>query len=293
MADEIVALFRKFLSSIRPDDDYLNTLRNRREVIVRAVNREFRSRDTSDHAIYVGSHGRNTANKYSDIDLAVILPEQEKARFTNYSGNGQSTLLQVVKGAILDSYPTTDVKGDGQIVSVKFSDGMTFEVLPAFETGYYINSLYYPDTHSGGKWKITDPRSEQKAISDLNGRCGDRIYDLCRTVRIWNRQNAANMSGYVIDATVCEFFRCNQSIWTVLDYPHLVSAYVHFLYNNRYKTHWPMVDSNELVIADIDRKAVEDTIKMIDLADASIREGRTWDAIQAWGNILGSSFPVV
>ena len=292
MVDEIDALFRKFRSSIRSDDDYLNTLRNRREVIVRAVNRRFRSRDTSDHAIYVGSYGRNTANKYSDIDLAVILPEQEKARFTNYSGNGQSTLLQVVKGAILDSYPRTDVKGDGQIVSVKFSDGMTFEVLPTFEEGDFANSLYYPDTHSGGEWKSTDPRSEQKAISDLNGRCGDKLYDLCRTVRVWNRQNGASMSGYAIDATVCEFFRFNPSIWTVLDYLHLFSAYLHFLDDNRLKTHWSMIGSNESLAANINRNIVKATIELLDVADELFRLGQKKDAIKIWGVVFGSDFPV-
>lgn len=292
MVDEIDALFRKFRSSIRLDDDYLNTLRNRREIIVRAVNRKFRSRDTSDHSIYVGSHGRNTANKYSDIDLAVILPEQEYDRFTSYSSNGQSTLLQVVKGAILDSYPTTDVKGDGQIVSVKFSDGMTFEVLPAFETGCFNKSLYYPDTHSGGEWEITDPRSEQKAISDLNSRCGDKLYDLCRTVRAWNRKNAAIMSGYAIDATVCEFFRCNSSIWTVLDYPYLFSAYLHFLDDNWLKTSWSMIGSNESVVVDINRNIVKATIELLDAANELFKLGRKEDAIKAWGVIFGSDFPV-
>lgn len=291
MVDEIDALFRKFRSSIRPDDLYLKTLRNRREVIVRAVNRKFRFSETSDHAIYVGSYGRNTANKYSDIDLAVVLPEQEKARFTNYSGNGQSTLLQVVKCAILDSYPRTDVKGDGQIVSVKFSDGMTFEVLPAFETGDYTKSLYYPDTHSGGKWKITDPCSEQKAIADLNGRCGDKLYDLCRTVRVWNRQNGVSMSGYAIDTTVYDFFS-NPATWIVLDSLHLFSAYLHHLYNNRLKTYWPMIGSDKLIVVDINRSIVKATIELLDVADELFRLGRKKDAIKIWGDVFGSDFPL-
>jgi hypothetical protein len=50
----------------------------------------------------------------------------------NYTYNGQSVLLQAVKNSIKNRYPRTDVRGDGQVVVVPFSDGMRFEVVPAF-----------------------------------------------------------------------------------------------------------------------------------------------------------------
>ena len=67
--------------------------------------------------------------------------------YTTY--NPQSRLLQVVKKAILESYPRSDVKGDGQVVVIKFSDGMKFEVLPALkiseelleEIGLYLSLM--------------------------------------------------------------------------------------------------------------------------------------------------------
>lgn len=86
-------LFRKLPSPIGPDDEYRESVGARREVIVRAVNREFRSTDASEHAIYAGSHGRNTAIENSDVDLAAIPPDHHYARFNGYSTNGQSALL--------------------------------------------------------------------------------------------------------------------------------------------------------------------------------------------------------
>ncbi|WP_443606833.1 hypothetical protein [Alistipes putredinis] len=37
-----------------------------------------------------------------------------------------------MKNAILQTYPNSDIHGDGQVVVINFSDGIKFEVLPAF-----------------------------------------------------------------------------------------------------------------------------------------------------------------
>lgn len=56
-----------------------------------------------------------------------------KSRFDRYLGNGQSALLKELKLKIQKTYWNTDVGGDGQVVVVRFSDGVLFEVVPAFE----------------------------------------------------------------------------------------------------------------------------------------------------------------
>ena len=79
-----------------------------------------------EHSIYVGSYGRGTAINTSDLDVLIQLPDSEYERFSSMYGNGQSRLLQAVKNAILDTYPNTDIKGDGQVVVVSFVDCMKF-----------------------------------------------------------------------------------------------------------------------------------------------------------------------
>ena len=106
----------------------------RYKTITKAVNGDFwNSYSDTAHSRYVGSYGRGTAINVSDLDVLIELPNNEYERFNSLSGNGQSRLLQAVKKAIQDTYPRTDVHGDGQVVVVTFSDGMKFEVLPAFQ----------------------------------------------------------------------------------------------------------------------------------------------------------------
>src|SRR5574344_1132843 len=110
------------------------TITSRYHTITKAINKEFwESESEADHGYYVGSYGRGTAIDDSDVDLMIILPKEEYDRFDGLKGNGQSRLLQSVKGPIDESYPRTDVRADGQVVVLEFSDGMKIEVLPAFD----------------------------------------------------------------------------------------------------------------------------------------------------------------
>lgn len=93
----------------------------RYHTVTKAINKEFWN-STSDtlHSIYVGSYGRNTAIDTSDIDILVELPSSLFDRYNNLSGNSQSRLLQAVRNAILNTYPRSDVRADGQVVKIAF-----------------------------------------------------------------------------------------------------------------------------------------------------------------------------
>lgn len=69
--------------------------------------------------LLVGSVGRGTAIiKTSDYDVIFVLPQEAYIRFDSYETNGQSALLQEVKGIISELYPRTEIKADGQVVDV-------------------------------------------------------------------------------------------------------------------------------------------------------------------------------
>ena len=110
---------------------------SRYRTVTKAINQEFYDSGSEiKHSLYVGSYGRGTAVDTSDIDIMVILPEAEYLRYDSYRGNGQSRLLQAVRGAVRSKYPRSDIRADGQVVKINFSDGIQFEILPAFESGY-------------------------------------------------------------------------------------------------------------------------------------------------------------
>ena len=158
----------------RISQEQRSLISDRYKRITRAVNSEFwgGSSDTA-HSRYVGSYGRGTAIDTSDIDILVELPRDEYERFDAYKGNGQSRLLQAIKTAIQSTYPRSDISADGQVVVIKFSDGMKFEILPAFQQldwlGRWNGKYDYADSNMGGNWRSTNPRAEQEAMAPAFG----------------------------------------------------------------------------------------------------------------------------
>lgn len=183
----------------------------RYKTITKAVNGDFWNTNSEiAHSRYVGSYGRGTAINVSDLDVLIELPNTEYNHFASLSGNGQSRLLQAVKKAIQDTYPKTDVRGDGQVVVVAFSDGMRFEILPAFKHfnywGVWDNTYIYPDTNMGGNWLSTNPQSEQDAMAKINGYSYSNglLFDTCKHIRAVRAEyySSYHLSGILVDSFV-------------------------------------------------------------------------------------------
>lgn len=191
--------------------DIRSLISKRYKRITKAVNTEFwNSSSETAHSRYVGSYGRGTAVNTSDLDVLIELPNDEYEHFTSLTGNGPSRLLQAVKETILETYPNTDVKGDGQVVVVNFSDGMRFEILPAFQNlnwlGNWDGTYKYPDSHMGGNWLTTNPKSEQDAMKQKNSysESNGLLFDTCKHIRHIRTENFSSyhLSGILIDTFV-------------------------------------------------------------------------------------------
>ena len=181
----------------------------RYRTVTHAINREFwNSQSETENSLYVGSYGRGTAINTSDLDILVELPQSEYDRYDLVRGNGQSRLLQAVRSAIQTTYPSSDIRADGQVVKIAFSDGIRFEILPAFKNvgwlGQWDGTYKYPDTNMGGNWRSTNPKAEQDAMKQKNNISNGLLYDTCkhfRSVRD-NHFSSYHLSGIVIDSFV-------------------------------------------------------------------------------------------
>lgn len=187
------------------NQDTRSLISSRYKRITKSINQTFwNSTSETAHSFYVGSYGRGTAINTSDLDVLFELPESEYDHFSNIYGNGQSRLLQAVKNAVLTTYPNTNIKGDGQVVVVKFSDGMRFEILPAFRNNSiwgWDGTYKYPDTHMGGNWMTTNPKAEQEAMKEKNSSSNGLLFDACQHVRYVRDNNFSSyhLSGILID----------------------------------------------------------------------------------------------
>lgn len=173
-----------------------------------AVNREFWGTESdAANTLYVGSYGRGTAISTSDLDILASLPRSEYERFDAYSGNGQSRLLQALKDSVRSTWPSTDIHADGQVVVVRFSDGMRFEILPAFEQSspWQSDVTYaYPDSNMGGSWLSTNPKAEQDAMREKNTSSRGLLFDTCKHIRYVHMEHFSSyhLSGILIDSFV-------------------------------------------------------------------------------------------
>lgn len=188
--------------------DKRQLISKRYKTVTRAINRVLWDNvsDTA-HSFYVGSYGRGTAVDTSDIDILIEVPNNYYvcSPYTTY--NPQSRLLQIVKSAILESYPSSEVKADGQVVVINFSDGMKLEILPAIReyNQWMDKEIYrYPDTHMGGNWLSTNPKIEIEAMNIKDKQSNGLLKDTCRHMR-YIRDNyftSYHLSGIVIDSFV-------------------------------------------------------------------------------------------
>lgn len=199
--------FSTFCSALRMSDDVVSNVSYRAKQITKRVNSDFRGLDSdTSYSLFVGSYGRGTDIFVSDIDMIIQLPYEQYEKYNGYQTNGQSALLQAVRDSIKKTYSTTHISGDGQVVKLNFTDGICYEIVPAF-----INkdgeSFTYPDTNDGGKWKVTNPRAEIKEINAANNNWNKNLKRLCRMARAWKDKWDVPIGGLLIDTLAYNFLK--------------------------------------------------------------------------------------
>lgn len=246
----------------------------------------------TDHCEVVGSLGRSTAIKsFSDVDMLFILPYSKKKQYDDHEGNGQSKLLQDVKKEIKKKYPKTIVRGDGQVVVVRFESlKKIVEVCPVFEKS--DGSYWYPDSNDGGKWKTTNPLPEIEEADSFNVITDTNFSYVCQLVRAWKNNIGFKFGGLLIDTLVYKFFKLHSKYYTASfsDYFEMLQDLFKYLKNlNEDQAYWLALGSNQKVYnkkCKFVKQAEKAYNKIKDLNEDS---DDVYDKLQ---EIFGQNFPV-
>ena len=286
--------FSSFCSNITVKDE--STISSRYKSITKRLNTDFWNTDSeTSHSLYVGSYGRNTAIQgFSDLDMIFQLPYSVYEQYNKYSGNGQSALLQVVKNSIEKTYSTTSIRGDGQVIVVPFTDGISFEVVPAF-----INtddSFTFPDSSGGGSWKKTNPKPEIRAIRERNNACNGNLIKLCRMMRSWKNKWEVPIGGLLIDTLGYQFIE---------NWEHRDKSYVYYDYMCRDffkwmseqdsdQIYWKAPGSGQYVYGKglfqyKAKRCYNISLEAIEHETANPK--REYSAKQKWREIFGTAYP--
>ncbi|MBX9865994.1 MAG: nucleotidyltransferase [Burkholderiales bacterium] len=237
----------------------------------------------------IGSYGRQSAiHGVSDLDMAFILPQSFYSTYNSYSHNGQSKLLQKIKQVLLLRYPSTNIIADGQVVVIPFNK-YRVEVLPVFIQN--DGSYTYPDSNSGGSWKVTNPIAEIKAFNDLNNQTNRNLKHLCKMIRAWKNTHGVNISGFLIDTLCYKFFQTTTDYNTVSysQYKFLIKDFFFFLISqSETQTFWFAPGSNQKVYksGNFHAKAKKALRRSTEALSNSL------EAPYKWKLIFGHRFPV-
>ncbi|WP_347019122.1 SMODS domain-containing nucleotidyltransferase [Acinetobacter calcoaceticus] len=286
--------FTLFCNNLRMSETTVFNIKYRVEQITKRINLDFWGIESGiRHSLYVGSYGRGTDIHTSDIDLIIELPFEMYSRYSNYIGNGQSALIQAVKDSIKKTYSSTYVRGDGQVVKLNFTDGICFEIVPAFLNSDGINYTY-PDTNDGGSWKVTKPREEKNALNQLNIDSNKNLKRLCRMARAWKDQWNVPISGILLDTLAYRFMeQWSYSNNSYLYYDWMTRDFFKYLKDqNPEQYYWLAPGSKQYVwrSGNFEYKAS----KCYDLALKALEyedKKMPYTANQTWREIYGNKFP--
>lgn len=281
--------FEEFHGKLRVSDPA--KISSRYKLITKILNKKYwDSESDTKNSLQVGSYGRGTATQgISDLDMVMVLPPSVKRRIDKHDGNGQSALLQEVKKIVGATYPTTKIRGDGQVVVVTMRD-FTIEVLPAFERD--DGSFLFPNARDGGSWKVTNPRAEIAALNKLNNDSNGSLKALCRMARAWKDKADVAIPGLLIDTLAFNFLSAKTE-WQKRnfgEFDRLVAAFFAYLTDeDPGKAYWLAPGSRQLVYKkdSFTRKAQT----AVRLCEKAIKASEEPYAADKWRDVFGPKFP--
>lgn len=284
--------FKRFCDEISVSSGQIQHVRERFDRMLTRLKKDFSTEDFEVKGDFVGSYGRNTAIELSDVDVIVVLPYEVYAQYNAHVNNGQSKLLQSVRSSLQTTLFRSYIHADGQVVQINFSDGIRFEVVPAF--AQRDGSFKTVDTHFGGSWKSTNPRAEQEAIYAMDRAHNYKCRRLARMIRVWRDAHHIPMSGWEIDTLVHRFWsRYEGENLSYECYGRMVCAFFDFLkdVNDRQSYYIAPGSGQHVPIKGHFRRQANCAYVCAEKAYNYEERGWTHLADDEWRNIFGNRFP--
>ncbi len=238
----------------------------------------------------VGSYLKGTAiSPPSDIDMLFLLPSNQFQRFDTYDGNGQSYLLQEVRGKLLKTYSRTEIRADGQIVLVPFSS-YCVEIVPCFRGDN--ETFWLPDTNDGGRWKATCPTAERALVLKSNVRSKGNTINLIKMMKAWKKYCNVDITSFVLELRVVYFMEKwehfeKDAFW----YDFIVRDFFKELLNYVNATCVVPGTTEKIQYGDQWKSKVESAYARADKACTYVAEGKLTLACEEYKKIFGNNFP--
>jgi Second Messenger Oligonucleotide or Dinucleotide Synthetase domain len=287
--------FARFRDNYIIPGETISSISSRYKRITQQLNYDFWNLDSETaHSLYVSSYGRDTAAKgLSDLDIAFILRNDTYHKYNGYTNNGQSALLQSARSSLQKTYSSSAISADGQVVIIKFTDGIKFEILPVFENKD-SNSFTYANANGDGSWKVCNPRAEIYAIAERSKQTNGNLKLLCRMMRVWQHFCSVPISGMLIDTLAYQFIENYEyKDKSFLYHDYMARDFFDFLSKQDQKQEWwraPGSGSNVQRSAVFEFKAPSAYLRAKE-AIVYNDDNHEWSRRQKWREVFGPLYP--
>lgn len=197
--------FRKFNNDIKVSQITLDNVSVRLGKMEVALDEYYYKSAQNNKIIKVGSIGRQTDIHASDVDIIYVVPSSLYAQYNAYATNGQQAMLYAFRDVLRGVYSSTNIKADGIVAVVSFTDGITFELMPCIVNA--DGSYTYPVSNAGGSWGKTNPVPEIGTMDYVHSSTKGNARKLARMVRSWKETNNVDIGGLLIDTYVYKFLQ--------------------------------------------------------------------------------------
>lgn len=279
-------MFSEFIDNLSISNT--ETISLRYGELTATLNKQFRDTESKTaNTLQVGSFGRKTGiNGISDLDMLYMMPKTKWDEY-NKSG-GQLSLLQDARSAIQNRYPNTKVRVDRLVVTVTYTN-FHVEVQPVFEQA--DGSYKYPDTKSGGTWRITKPREEMDAVAKLDIAKNSNLRRLCKMARAWKNKHGVGIGGLLIDTLAYNFLDSTSKYdeKSYLYYDWLSRDFFEYLSDLPDQSEYAAPGSRQRV--KVKRKFQKKAKKAHNLCLAAIAAEGQNNVNEKWKKVYGRPFP--
>lgn len=240
-----------------------------------------------------------TYSKSSFGNTYSILTPDAGQRLKNLSDSNVLNSRKVVNKvklslAQIDQYKSADLHSKGEAATLNLlSYEWVFDIVPCF----YTDTDLYLIPDGNGNWKPTDPRIDQKRVTDANQAKDGRTLQLIRTLKYWNRRNSTYTIGsYLFENIVLNFANSKTELsqWIDFDIKDFFNYLSSAIYNSVYDPKGLQGDLNTFTFSEktaISKKADWAFEKAKEAVYAETNEKDQQKSINKWREIFGPDFP--
>ena len=194
----------------------------------------------------------------------------------------------------VEHYKSAELHRRGEAATLNLSSyEWVYDIVPCFytDTGVYL----IPD--GNGNWKATDPRIDQKLVTETNQNYAGRLLQLIRILKYWNKYNSATtMGSYLFEQFVINFTnsRVELSQWidfNVKDFFYYLSKNIYYAVNDPKGIQGDLNCLTYEQKKSISEKAQWAHAKAIEAIDAETNKKDQEKAISKWSEIFGNKYP--